>query len=466
MPEIFITWISMNKKTYRFSNGWVIGFYVILIVLYLGVGLCLSQFKISVKNVPQTTYLIVIVGLLFLYTIMFLFMLFQYLCRKELSYIFILGIAFISCDIYFIETIYIVQALINDSVSIEQRSNDIAIFYYFRQLSFIITLCIGIKAYRNDTIVIEDKQKKPILEMITVIVVVAIGILAHNLSSYNPDVVIDITCLKDDLVTLHWELRYIYSLIAGWAIALVYLTLKTRLNNALWVSIALMCCSAILTNLLLITLDEYSMYIWYVSRGLEIISALCVISILMFNTFLLLKRETESSMRDALTKIYNRKLFYKTLNSAMLRGNVCVLMLDIDKFKRINDTYGHQEGDKVIVSIVYIINKSIRDSDVFARVGGEEFGILLKCNDKQEAMVVAERIRQNVEKLTLPPNVFGIKEQMTISIGVYFSSPKDESGDKVVSYADAALYAAKNAGRNKVMYYCGSHELTCPCVQP
>lgn len=444
----------MNISAYRFSNSLIVYFNILLAALYLIVGLCLSQFKISVQDVPQTTYLIVIVGLLFLYAMMFLFMLFQFLCRKELSYVLILGVAFISCDIYFVETIYIVQALINESISIEQRTNDIAIFYYFRQLSFIITLCIAIKAYKANATIIEARQKKPILEVIAVIIVIAIAILAHNLSSYNPDMTIVITCLKEDQVTLHWELRYIYSLITGWAMALVYLTVKTRLYNALWVSLALMCCSAILTNILLISLDEYNLYIWYISRGLEIMSALCVISILMFNTFLLLKRETESSMRDALTKIYNRKLFHKALKSAMLRGNVCVLILDIDKFKRINDTYGHQEGDKVIVSIVQIINKSIRDSDIFARVGGEEFGILLKCNDKHEALVVAERIRQNVEMLTSPPNLFGIREQMTISIGVYFSSPEDESGDKVFSCADAALYAAKNAGRNKVMYYC------------
>lgn len=225
------------------------------------------------------------------------------------------------------------------------------------------------------------------------------------------------------------------------------------MHNILWKSIALLCCSAALTNVLLLSLDEYSMYIWYISRGVEVISTLCIISILMYNTFIILKKETESAIKDGMTKIYNRKLFYKSLKASLEKGVVCVMILDIDKFKRINDTYGHQEGDRVIISIVDIVNKSIRDTDIFARVGGEEFGILLKCKDKNEAMIVAERIRKNVEIETTVPNRYDLKEKMTISIGVYYSKADDVSADKVVSYADAALYEAKNSGRNKVFYY-------------
>lgn len=435
------------------NNSRLMNFYITCLVSYFIAGMCLSQYQLEVQSVPQTTYLIIIVGLFFLYGIIFLFMLFQYLCRKDLTYLMILGMAFLSNDIYFIETIYIVQDLINDSVLIEKRTNDIAIFYYFRQVSFIALFFVSLKSYKATSTVIETKEREPCYIIIALLIMLAIASLSHNLSSYNADVTIEITSLKADNKTVHWHIGYIYSLIIAWGMVLLYLAVKTKMHGILWKSIALLCCSAILTNVLLLSLDEYSMYIWYVSRGIEVISTLCIISILMYNMFIILKREKDSAIKDAMTKIYNRKLFYKALKSSLVKGAVCIMILDIDKFKRINDTYGHQEGDRVIKSIVDIVNKSIRDSDIFARIGGEEFGILIKCKDNAEVMFVAERIRKNVETETAVPNIYGLKEKMTISIGVYCSKSDDYSADKVVSYADAALYEAKNSGRNKVVYY-------------
>ncbi|EOX8490491.1 sensor domain-containing diguanylate cyclase [Salmonella enterica subsp. houtenae] len=435
------------------NQGKLMLFFITCLISYILGGLCLSQFKFVVQTIPQTVYLVILVGLFFIYGIIFLFMLFQYLCRKDLSYIMILGLAFLSCNIYFSETIYLVLNFINDTKSIEEGTNDIAIFYFFRQISFIVLLFISIKAYKKTATVIESKEREPCYILIAFIMMIVIALLSHNLSSYNSNFTLEITQIKNDGKTVHWNIGYIYSLILLWLFLLAYIIIKTKMHNILWKSIALLCCSAAFTNVLLLSLDEYSMYIWYISRGVEVISTLCIISILMYNTFIILKKETESAIKDGMTKIYNRKLFYKSLKASLEKGVVCVMILDIDKFKRINDTYGHQEGDRVIISIVDIVNKSIRDTDIFARVGGEEFGILLKCKDKNEAMIVAERIRKNVEIETTVPNRYDLKEKMTISIGVYYSKADDVSADKVVSYADAALYEAKNSGRNKVCYY-------------
>lgn len=428
-------------------------FYITCLISYILGGLCLSQFKMAMQTIPQTVYLIILVGLFFIYGIIFLFMLFQYLCRKDLSYIMILGSSFLSCNIYFSETIYLILSLINDTTSIEERTNDVAVFYYFRQISFIVLLFISIKAYKKTATVIESKEREPCYIFMAFLIMIALALLSHNLSSYNPNFTFEITQMKNDSKTVHWNIGYIYSLILSWVGLLAYLILKTRIHNTLWKSIALLCSSAAFTNVLLLSLDEYNMYIWYISRGIEVISTLCIISILMYNTFLVLKKETDSSIKDAMTQIYNRKFFYKSLKSFIEKGVVCVMILDIDKFKRINDTYGHQEGDKVIINIVDIINKSIRDTDIFARVGGEEFGILLNCTNKDEAIIVAERIRKSVETETTVPNRYDLKEKMTISIGVYYSKDDDVLADKVVSYADNALYEAKNTGRNKVCYY-------------
>lgn len=273
------------------NNSRLMNFYITCSVSYFIAGVCLSQYQLEVQSVPQTTYLIIIVGLFFLYGIVFLFMLFQYLCRKDLTYLMILGMAFLSNNIYLIETIYIVQDLINDSVLIEKRTNDIAIFYYFRQVSFIALLFVSLKAYKAASTVIETKEREPCYIIIALLIMLAIAFLSHNLSSYNADVTIEITSHKTDNKTVHWHIGYIYSLIISWGMVLLYLPVKTKMHGILWKSIALLCCSAILTNVLLLSLDEYSMYIWYVSRGIEVISTLSIISILMYNTFIILKRE-------------------------------------------------------------------------------------------------------------------------------------------------------------------------------
>ena len=434
-------------------NNKIINAYMIVAMFYLIIALCLSQFKITVNNIPQSVYLIILVGLFFLYTIVFLFMFFQYLCRRDLTYIIILGLAFLSCNIYFSETIFIIHSLINKSFSIENRTNDIAIFYFFRQLNFVTLLFIAIKSYSREFTIIETKERKPCFVFLSLFITIIIAFLAHNLSSYNPSLTLKITSLKNNMTSVHWNLKYVYITIVLWVCALILLTIKTKLKNPLWLCVALLCCSSILTNVILIKLDEYDLYIWYVSRGIETIFSLCIISILMYNTFVLLKKETESSIRDEMTSLYNRKLFYKALKSSIKKRAVCVIMFDIDKFKRINDTYGHQEGDHVIISIVDIINNSIGSCDLFARIGGEEFAIILQCSDKCEAMIVAERMRLNVEKNTSIQNKYNLKETMTISIGVYCSCASDYSVDKIVSYADHALYKAKNTGRNKAVYY-------------
>ncbi|RLZ39576.1 hypothetical protein EA142_27450, partial [Citrobacter freundii] len=166
---------------------------------------------------------------------------------------------------------------------------DIAIFYYFRQISFIALLFVSLKSYKISSTVIETKEREPCYIVLSFLIMLVIAVMAHTLASYNPNFTLEITSLKPDNVTVHWHIGYIYSLIISWGLVLLYLIIKTRTHNILWKSIGLLCCSAILTNVLLLSLDEYSMYIWYVSRGIEVISALCIISILMYNTFIILK---------------------------------------------------------------------------------------------------------------------------------------------------------------------------------
>ena len=124
-------------------------------------------------------------------------------------------------------------------------------------------------------------------------------------------------------------------------------------------------------------------------------------------------------------------------------------MIDVDRFRAINDRYGHAAGDAVLVSIANSCMASMRRSDIFGRIGGEEFGLLLPETDAEEARDAAERIRQTVESTIV--QVGGIELRATVSMGV---APRPAASETVATWfneADIALYEAKQFGRNRVV---------------
>lgn len=165
-------------------------------------------------------------------------------------------------------------------------------------------------------------------------------------------------------------------------------------------------------------------------------------------------RLKEQANIDGLTGAYNRRYFSETIkrsNAAFHRDNrpFCILMLDIDLFKSVNDNFGHDGGDKLLVELVNACSKSLRDIDLLARYGGEEFIILLPNTQEQDALSAAERIRTLVEQTSIIHKKQKINA--TISIGVSKVISDDSSHEEVIKRADIALYQAKNSGRNKVV---------------
>lgn len=158
------------------------------------------------------------------------------------------------------------------------------------------------------------------------------------------------------------------------------------------------------------------------------------------------------SLTDPLTGPLNRRSFLKLSGKeearTRRRGNaLSVLMLDIDHFKRINDTYGHGIGDLAIKALADISAKTLRPTDILARYGGEEFVITLPETDSDHARVVAERLREAAADLSIP--IDGGKLQFTVSIGVS-TYARGEPLDQAIERADQALYRAKHNGRNRV----------------
>ncbi len=162
----------------------------------------------------------------------------------------------------------------------------------------------------------------------------------------------------------------------------------------------------------------------------------------------------EKAVTDELTGVYNRRFLFKRFQeefSEAIRHDkpLSVSILDIDHFKRINDTYGHNCGDFVLRKIAKEIKNSVRLEDVFGRYGGEEFLIILPFTNKQDALHQAERLRKRIAEMKIPWK--GENISVTVSIGIA-GIPDDpaSSEEELLKIADYRLYRAKEKGRNKV----------------
>ena len=171
-----------------------------------------------------------------------------------------------------------------------------------------------------------------------------------------------------------------------------------------------------------------------------------------------LEEVTRLSTRDPLTKLFNRRAFdekarYVWANAKSEKKQFSLLLCDLDHFKRVNDEYGHQAGDKILVATAEALQASVRPDDIVARFGGEEFIVLVKNSTQDVVLDIAERCKQAVRALPVPELVPGAKRRQTISIGVATFSAEGQTLDQLVANADQALYASKRGGRDRVSLF-------------
>ena len=160
---------------------------------------------------------------------------------------------------------------------------------------------------------------------------------------------------------------------------------------------------------------------------------------------------------DSLTQLSNRRAFDDKLsaiyNSTMSRNVTALILADIDHFKKINDTYGHPVGDKILASVGSLIRAHVRKDILVARTGGEEFAMIVEGNTEEEVMGIAERIRAALESTPFKNSKTGVNYgPITISLGFCMASWAEGPGE-LYSKADIALYCAKNGGRNRVVVF-------------
>jgi diguanylate cyclase len=173
----------------------------------------------------------------------------------------------------------------------------------------------------------------------------------------------------------------------------------------------------------------------------------------------------EESTKDFLTELNNVRSFDILYNTALKEAEeksqtLSIILIDIDHFKRVNDTYGHQAGDNILKQLGEILNQGCRSFDIVSRNGGEEFSVILTNCTNLKAYDIAERIRKRVEE-----HPFFINEDkqinITISLGIATYPDSAEDNESLFKNADKALYKAKNSGRNRVCYYSSNSLIYC-----
>ena len=230
-----------------------------------------------------------------------------------------------------------------------------------------------------------------------------------------------------------------------------------------------------LMTLVTIAIILFPSTLWFLLSGDQLMVGLAILALVFFLSAIratkgissavhqnyLMTHELEISKENAeklarideLTKLYNRRAFYengKMLVSYCQRHNeiISVIVMDIDNFKNVNDSFGHAAGDMVLEHISNLLRQKFRKSDVSARIGGEEFGILLPTANPEIAEKLAEELRLEIEESSVIFNEENIK--VTASLGV---TSGDSDIDTLVKHADIAMYRAKESGRNSVVCY-------------
>jgi PAS domain S-box/diguanylate cyclase (GGDEF) domain len=165
-----------------------------------------------------------------------------------------------------------------------------------------------------------------------------------------------------------------------------------------------------------------------------------------------IKKDQERSIRDGLTNLYNHQRMIELLESELIKAvrlkqDLCVMMIDIDFFKKVNDTYGHQIGDKVLIAISHIIQLNVRAIDYVGRYGGEEFIVILPNINEGDACKIAENLRLSIQNFKFEVNTL----KVTVSIGI--AQFNQEEAKELINKADIMLYQAKKNGRNRIETY-------------
>lgn len=251
-----------------------------------------------------------------------------------------------------------------------------------------------------------------------------------------------------------YDILYLYLLITGLSIIVsMYSYFKFNMGSIYY----LIGIFILFTGFIIYILGSYGLLAWNIITFSACYPA-ASIETLLFTIGIIKQIKTEKeknnklqmeAFTDKLTNLYNRRYFEDTVMNKIIelnneRSTVSMLILDIDHFKNVNDTYGHDAGDSVLAEVAMLIKQCLRKEDILVRWGGEEFVVILPLTNAQEGTIIAERMRTNIEN-----HIFKYVKKTTISIGVA-EKTIEESFEDWFRRVDNAMYKAKEGGRNMV----------------
>ncbi|WP_052281530.1 GGDEF domain-containing protein [Kluyvera genomosp. 1] len=393
------------------------------------------------------------------------FMVMKYTCDKHQLYLMPIACAFTASALLMLGTLNSYPGWFLCGGLNQTNYNDALIFFSFRNILMAALFIIAVILYAFKEREMHTRKIHLIILSMIVSLSLIMMYLAWQYSSNNLTLHVDFIDNITFKYTHIWKEFFAWSLIAVWVFTLLTILVVTQLHNVFWYSGAFFCACYIFTLLVLMGGENVASYSWYQARLFETISTLFLIFVLFSDVFMLYRHSNakyldsyQNSIRDPLTRLYNRSYFYDSftaLQPSIGHGHpVSVIVSDLDHFKRINDRYGHLQGDKVIQFVAKVLQDSVRQNDIAARIGGEEFALLLVNTAPETAHSIAERIRLSLSQHDALSSNGQLPESITISMGVYTAESLSVSVEECVRRADEAMYRAKAAGRNRVEVWC------------
>lgn len=442
-------------------------FLIYLTITLIGT-LVLNHFSNAfISNVPSIAPILfptLTIFLMVFHTMIAVFMVMKYLCDKRRLYLMPIACAFASSALLMLGTLKSYPDwFLCGGVNITNY-NDALIFYVFRNILMALLFMTSVILYAFKLREMHTRKIHFFILSAIVIFCACIMELAWLYSSNDPLLSVAFIDNSTFKYTEVWKQIISWLLFGLWVITLFTILITTQLRNIFWYSGAFFCACYIFTLFVLMTGQDTASYSWYQARLFETISTLFLIFVLFCDVFTLYRQSNakyhdsyQNSIRDPLTRLYNRSYFYDSFTALLptiSNGQpVSVIVSDLDHFKRINDKYGHLQGDKVIQFVAKVLQDSVRQNDVAARIGGEEFALLLVNTSPEVARTIAERIRLAISQHDAQSSHAQLPESITISMGVFTAVDLSVPVEECVRRADEAMYRAKAAGRNRVMVW-------------